>query len=282
MLQFPAVLIVGNESCGFVLLRIGLFAPLEGLHIQVNEISETSTREEVVFDIVDQSLTFALCLGSARLAEAGRKTQLRHEAFIAWVEQYFLASLFVKDTFHHVGENRGKQASEIHEGMDHADEQLLLSAHAEELNIPLPTRSADDHQAGHFPHPPGGLVIIMGISPVHLRLLTILGFKTHGPFGSRYRLHSRAKLAYILPQDGDAATIPSFLNPIVQRFTVEIPAFELFVQIFFVRVELAWSLPSFRFVLLDPFIEILAHRVPTKTRLSAKQADIIVIPAFFL
>ena len=142
-------------------------APVQSGPVQVSDVPEHTTRQDILLDEPYQPLHLALGEVMPGLAEPGAEVDGLHKCLIILLPHGMSLKIPVEnDTFHVVGQNVLGDAH-VGEAVDHADEEVLLLCIGEELHIPLPTMMTDHGEAGSSIL---AAVVVhhIGEAPVHL------------------------------------------------------------------------------------------------------------------
>jgi len=141
--------------------------PVQSGPVQVGDVPEHTTHQEVLLDEPHQPFYLALGEGMPRLAELGAEAHGLHKCLIILLPHGMSLKIPVEDNaLHVVGQNVLGDAH-AGEAVDHADEEVLLLGIGKELHIPLPAVVANHSETGSSVL---AAVVVhhIGEAPVHL------------------------------------------------------------------------------------------------------------------
>ena len=144
------MLVRGNAVDGTPIARTLRDAPGQRICVQLRDVGERASGEEVPFYEPHQALDLPLGKRVARLAEPGLEADAGHEGGVIGLPDG--ASLKVAaddDAFHVVGQDVVGHTHQ-HEGMNHADKQVFLTGIGEEFDVTGATVMAYHREAGNL------------------------------------------------------------------------------------------------------------------------------------
>lgn len=127
--------------------RTLLRAPLERRGVEVRDVVERAPGGEILLHEAYQPLDLALRKGMAGLAEPRLEAGACHEGRVVGLPHGPALAVAAQDhALHVVGQHEFRHAHQ-HEGVDHADEQVLLARVREELHVGRAAVVADHREA---------------------------------------------------------------------------------------------------------------------------------------
>ena len=219
---------------GFVVGAVLLVAPVQCSPVQICNVPEDPSCQEVLFYKTNQPLHLALGEGMPGLAELRAEAHGLHKCLIILLPHGMSLKIPVEDNaFHVVGQNVLGDAH-AGEAVDHADEEVLLLGIGKELHIPLPAMVTDHGEAGSSVL---AAVVVhhIGEAPVHLEGFSWLrGEPTATAALGSHQLplggNQKSVGGDIVLDGGQPTRIPHLLEPLQADLSVGDALDEEFVQ----------------------------------------------------
>lgn len=142
--------ILRNIVSGLVVDPILVVAPIQRGPVQVCDVPEHTTDQEVLLDKPNRAFHLTLGKGVPGLTELCPEPDSFHKGLVILLPDGISLKVPVEDhAFHVVGQNAFGD-SHIGEAVDHANKQILLSGIGKEFHIPLTAVVADHGKTGRL------------------------------------------------------------------------------------------------------------------------------------
>ena len=202
--------------CSPMLLAVHMLAPLKSLTVQVVQIGETSSRQEILLEITDRTFHLPFRLRPAYLAGGRLEAHIGTETFESGKEDGLTGLVFQDNCLHVVCQHNIRNSAEIFESVQDAAFQAFEVTTLCEFHVPGPGVSQGHDESRNFME----FAIcaqILADSPIHLGLSAGLGFI---PWHSRDGLW-RTKNVDIILDDGLPTGVTHLLQGLQDDDAVE-------------------------------------------------------------
>ena len=202
--------------CSPMLFAVHMLAPLKSLAVQVVQIGETSSGQEVFFEIADRTFYLPFCLGPTYLAGGRLEAHIGTEAFESGKEDSLPGLVLQDNCLHVICQHDIRDSAKIFKSVQDAAFQAFEVTTFCEFHVSGPRVSQSHDESWNFVE----FAIcaqILADSPIHLGLLSRSGFI---PWHSRDGLW-RTKNVDIILDDGLPTGVTHLLQGLQDDDAVE-------------------------------------------------------------